>query len=999
MPTADLRFGVLGPLTVEDASGPLDVKGPRHREVLARLLVADGRVVPVGTLIGDLWTEPPPNATGALQTFIAALRRALEPGRPPRAPATVLVTEAPGYALRVPGAAVDARRFEAAVAESGPLLAAGRAHEAHDLLERALSWWRGPAYAEFAAAPWAFATAARLEDLRVLAAERRAEAALALGRAAETAADLEAHVAAHPRRGDGWRLLALALYRAGRQGDALSTLRRARAVLADEGLDPDPALRDLERAVLRHDAALRPAGPRLTGRESELARLRAAADRATTTGRLVPVLLTGESGAGKTALAEVLAERGTTVWARGSWAEFLGALPGFTPPAAGPGDPAAVRARLHAAVTAHLAGLAPVLLAADDLDRADPAVLAYVTALLTAPPAAPVLLLGAYRDTAPSPALTAVLSHAARLDPVRVHLGPLAPGDTAALIAETTGTVPDEATAAAVHARSGGNPFYARELARVLAEEGPAALETVPEGVRDVVRHRLARLPATSRATLARASVLGVDVPLPVLERMLLDDRAGDEEAVLDAVDAALAHGFATATGARMRFTHALVRDTLYADIAPPRRARWHALAAEAVGDDDARSHHLFAAGDFPRAAATAHAAALSAGHRFHDAARLWERAHAAQRHFPATPRDRAEVTMGLVRALAVTGDLAAARRHRAEAIAVARALGDPAVLAATVTSYDVPAIWPVNDDEDLSALVVSAAREALPGAPAPVRARLLATIAMETRGASDDGGADEAEKLARATGDPALLAFALNARFMHTFHRAGLAGARAAIAAEIIALAEEHDLVSYAVLGHLIALQSACATADHTTGDAHAEAVTALAERYEVPLVAVFTDWYAALKDPTEAAYRRAAARLDGAGMPGVADGLLPLALLSLRLRPGTVPALRDIPPAGPYEPWLRPLRLLPDREAAAAALAATPPSPADLMLEARACLTACAALALGDRDTARRAGEVLRPASGEHAGAGSAMVSFGPVAAWLAAIGEFTTREPRRP
>ncbi|GLZ77861.1 hypothetical protein Afil01_26680 [Actinorhabdospora filicis] len=990
MPTADdLRLGVLGPLTVEDAAGPVDVKGPRHREVLARLLVAEGRVVPVGVLIGDLWPEPPAGATGALQTFIAALRRALEPGRPPRAPATVLVTEAPGYALRVPDAAVDARRFEAAVAESGRLLTAGRAREAHDLLDTALSWWRGPAYAEFAGEPWAFAAAARLEDLRLLAAERRAEAALSLGRAAETAADLAAHVAAHPRRGDAWRLLALALYRAGRQGDALAALRRARAVLDDEGLLPDPALRDLERDVLRHAPLLRPPGrARLTGRDAELARLRAAADRAAATGRLVPALLSGEPGAGKTALAEELAESwpgGPVVWSRGTWPEFVDALPGFTPPEPGPGDPAAVRARLHRAVTGHLAGLAPVLLAVDDLDRADPAVLDYVTALLTAPPAAPVLLLAAHRDTAPSAALTAALSRAARLDPVRVHLAPLEPAATAALIAETTGTAVAPDVAAAIHARSGGNPFYARELARLLAEEGPAALTAVPAGVRDVVRHRLARLPAPAHAVLATASVLGVDVPLDVLTRM-----AGDAEVVLDAVDAALAHGFATADAHRMRFGHALVRDTLYADIAAPRRARRHALAAEAVDDDDARSHHYFAAGDFPRAAATARAAALAAGHRFHDAARLWSRAHAAQRHFDAGPRERVEVTMGLVAALAVTGDLAAARRHRAEAIATARALGDRDVLAATVTSYDVPAIWPVNDDEELSALVVAAAEEALPDAPVAVRARLLATIAMETRGARDGRGrraAAEAEDLARAIGDPALLAFTLNARFMHAFHRAGLSGERAAIAAEIIALAQAHDLVSFAVLGHLIAIQSAAATGDHATGDAHASAVTALAERYEVPLVAVFTDWYAALKNPTEAAYRRAAARLDTAGMPGVAGGLLPLALLSLRLRPGAVPAMGDLPPMGPYEPWARPLRLLPDRAAAARALAATPASPRDLLLEARACLTAAAAIALGDRDAMGRAHGLLLPAEGELAGAGSGMVSFGPVPDWLAA------------
>ena len=95
-----VRFGVLGPLVAEDEHGPVDVKGPRHRAVLARLLVARGRVVPVDRLVDDLWETPPDGAVGALQTFVSALRRAIEPDRPPRAPTTVLVTASPGYALR-----------------------------------------------------------------------------------------------------------------------------------------------------------------------------------------------------------------------------------------------------------------------------------------------------------------------------------------------------------------------------------------------------------------------------------------------------------------------------------------------------------------------------------------------------------------------------------------------------------------------------------------------------------------------------------------------------------------------------------------------------------------------------------------------------------------------------------------------------------------------------------------------------------------------------------
>ncbi|MCF6475652.1 AfsR/SARP family transcriptional regulator, partial [Nonomuraea sp. MG754425] len=233
-----VTFGVLGPVTAENERGPVHLKGPRHRAVLARLLVARGRAVPVSWLIGDLWDDPPEGALGAVQTFVGALRKALEPGRAPRTPSRLLVTSPPGYALRAEPGAVDAGRFESALAGSARLLADGAAARSRALLDDALGLWRGPAYAEFADLGWARGEAARLDELRLLAVERRAEAALASGGAAESVPDLEAHLAGHPLREDGWRLLALALYRTGRQGDALAQLRRARQVLrAELGVD------------------------------------------------------------------------------------------------------------------------------------------------------------------------------------------------------------------------------------------------------------------------------------------------------------------------------------------------------------------------------------------------------------------------------------------------------------------------------------------------------------------------------------------------------------------------------------------------------------------------------------------------------------------------------------------------------------------------------------------------------------------------------------------
>ncbi|WP_435588791.1 BTAD domain-containing putative transcriptional regulator [Micromonospora chalcea] len=634
-------FGVLGPVTAwDDAGEPVDLKGPRHRAVLARLVAARGRVVPVGQIVDDLWDDPPAGAVGAVRTFVAALRRRLEPRRPPREAARLLVTEGPGYALRADPGTVDAWRFEDtvnAVADALP-------RAALDRLDAALGWWRGPAYADFDQ-PWAHAERSRLDQIRLTAVERRAEALLALDRAADAVPDLDAHVAAYPWREDGWALLASALYWAGRQADALAVLRRARELLRDQlGLDPGPRLRRLETDLLR--------------------------------------------------------------------------------------------------------------------------------------------------QTEPEP------------------------------------------------------------------------------------------------------------------------------------------------TGA----------------------------------------------------------------------ARVWaETAAAYERSVVPGARARLESTVGLLRSLAVTGPggLEAARDQREAAITAAEQLGDPEFTARVIGGYDVPAIWTRSDDPAQAARVVAAAQRALaglgPDAPEATRARLLATVAIESRGTASPGPAQsarEAEAIARRVADPALLAQALNGVYMQTFHRAGLAAERDEIGAELVALAARHGLATVEILGHLIRVQARSALADFTAADAHAEAADRLAARHESPLVGVFTGGYRAMRTAAtgaypdaEAAYRSWATGLAGCGMPGVERGLLPLALLCLRVwhdRPADFPADTDW---GPYAPWARPLVLLATdrRDEAARALRRTPAPPRDLLQEALWCLTGRAAVALGDRDVMLRARDALAPAAGELAGAGSGLLTVGPVAAHL--------------
>lgn len=270
-----MRIDVLGPVQAwRDNGRPAPLGGPRHREVLGRLVAAEGRVVTTDRLVDDLWGDPPAGAVGALRTFVAALRRALEPDRTPRTPSRVLVTQGTGYLLRLPRAAVDVHRFQDALAEVRH--SPGRAAE----LGEVLALWRGPAYADLPDSPWVQQERTRLEELRLRSVELRADALLTSGEGAGLVAELGGHVAEHPWREPAWGLLARALHRDGRRAEALDTLRRARAMLVEQlGLDPGPSLRRLETDILTGAPGLEPSGeqaavrPRLGPRTTaELAR-------------------------------------------------------------------------------------------------------------------------------------------------------------------------------------------------------------------------------------------------------------------------------------------------------------------------------------------------------------------------------------------------------------------------------------------------------------------------------------------------------------------------------------------------------------------------------------------------------------------------------------------------------------------------------------------------------------------------------------------------------
>jgi DNA-binding SARP family transcriptional activator len=255
-----MEFRILGPLEVRRDGQPVPVAGAKERAVLAILLLRANEPVTLDRLVDELWPEaPPPTARKSVQVRVASLRRVLPDG--------VLVTRGSSYLIRVGRDQLDLYQFEWLVSEGGRKLADADAEGARAALREALALWRGPALADFAYEAFAEPAIARLEELRLAALEQRVEADLALGLHGQLVGELKELVAAHPLRERLRGQLMLALYRDGRQAEALDVYRRTRDTFVEElGIEPGPALQELQRAVLRQDAALAPAKTFETGR-------------------------------------------------------------------------------------------------------------------------------------------------------------------------------------------------------------------------------------------------------------------------------------------------------------------------------------------------------------------------------------------------------------------------------------------------------------------------------------------------------------------------------------------------------------------------------------------------------------------------------------------------------------------------------------------------------------------------------------------------------------
>jgi DNA-binding SARP family transcriptional activator len=736
-----VEFRVLGPLELRKGEIPLPLGSEKERALLAILLLNANHTVSRDRLVDGLWAEEAPEkAAKAIQTYVSRLRKVV--------PRELLRTRAPGYVLELDPEQLDVHRFEQFLAEGQRALAEGSAERASAMLRDGLALWRGPALAEFGSEPFAQSEAARLEELRLSALEARFDADLALGRHRDLVGELELLAARHPLRERVRGQLMLALYRSGRQAEALAVYQDARRRLIDDlGIEPGRALHDLEGAILRHDPALELApGKRagsegtaraavtlaaelpeqrgvFVGRDRELERLRAAVDDALA-GHGKLVMLVGEPGIGKTRTALQLAtyalERGARVlwgrcyegegappywpWAQAvrayatvchsgqlrvelgggaaAIADVVPALREWLPDLDAPDrltDEKQARFQLldsFASFVRRAADRQPLVIVLEDLHAADAGSLMVLEFVARQLAGVHLLLLGTYRDLElgrghPLSQTLAELTREQRVE--RMPLRGLTEANVRCFLATSVGVDPPEELVRTVHGQTEGNPLFMTEVVRLLEEEGKLTPRLfaehagwsvgVPEGVRDVIGRRLDRLSPRCNEILRLASLIGREFGLEQLSRL---PGGHSEDELLEPVEEALAASVVEelpGRAGRFRFTHALIQETLAAELSATRRVRLHALLAEALEElygDEAERHAAELAYHYSQAEAVLGPSKLIrysraagekayAGHSYEDAIGHFQRALTAKAGEPMD-YENAGLLLALVR-------------------------------------------------------------------------------------------------------------------------------------------------------------------------------------------------------------------------------------------------------------------------------------------------------------------------------------------------------------
>lgn len=916
-----MEFRILGPTEVLSSGQPLSLGGSKQRALLGMLLLHANEVVSTDRLIDELWSgEGGDEPVKALQVAVSRLRKALEPGRSGDGDSGVVVTRSPGYELRVDAERLDATRFQALMDEGRQALGSDP-EAARAKLAEALCLWRGPPLSDLAYESFCQAEISRLQELRVAALEDRIAADLELGHHAELVGELRALVSEEPLRERPRGQLMLALYRSGRQAEALEAYRETRRALVDElGIEPGRELKDLERAILAQDPGLdvpergpkrAPAQQRrgaegLVGREPEMAELQSLLD-GSLSGSGSLVLIGGEPGVGKSRLTDALGtearERGFRVligrcWEAGGapaywpWVQALrsyvrdgdprvlrsalgpgsGELAAIVPElrelfpeiAASPGPVSeGSRFRLFDSVAAFLRSAAvgePLALFLDDLHAADVPSLLLLRFMAGELGDARILIVGCYRDTevVPGHALAEALPELTREAAVRrISLGGLTRADTARLVELTMSRAPPDGLAARVHAQTEGNPLFVVELARLLAAEdrvgqGEAKEERlpIPEGVREAIGRRLERQSDRCRQVLTLASVLGREFGLDALGRV----SGLTEDDLFESLDeAASARLVDDVPGARerLRFSHVLMRDTVYERLPATRRLRLHREVGEALealyaGNPEPHlselAHHYREAGSGEAERAIRYA--ILAGDRaasqlgFEDAARQYM--SALQLLETVGPRDAArlcDVLLSLGEVLSRAGNGSEAKEAFQRAAALAEESHQPEQLARAALGYGGRFLWGRGRSTPALVPLLERALQAVGKDDSPVRVRLLTRLATALRDEKHRdrrvGLAGDALDMARRIGDPVTLAYALEG---HWHAVGGPDVEQLELADELISLAEEIGDKERAYTGHEYRFNTSVVTGDRARVGVELDSLCRLVDELHQP-------------------------------------------------------------------------------------------------------------------------------------------------------------------